>query len=447
MKPLSLLRVTLTLRGPWAVGSVNDWRTDAHLPVLADLRNGGRAAHLPATSLVGSLREHMRVNGVDHEQWLGPGPQEDGDVRVRSPLRILGVRLTRPGAVEVSHHTAVDGSRRAAVEKSLRVSERVEACESGDTIAVLYAIIERDIPDSLPSLLWTWAPFVGRGRSVGLGASAVTNVEVAVIDLASEVGLRWWLGRRDEWYAGGDAGLTIRRPDSGPMKGAPAVAATPAVMNFAFTLQERLAVGSGAQEQRQPASTRAPEPRPVRHVGETPIVPGSAWKGIFRHRCEHILRAVDHPDAESLVANLFGSAHSTEQGHRGVLRFNDGAVRTATGDPAPIKTRKHVAIDRFTGGAMNGAHFAVKAVDVGAHVSCTIESAVPWPRGVPHLLCWVARDLHDGLIGVGGLTSRGYGTVRLTDSKVVDALGPIDSAALTEAAVELHHALHGGIDG
>ncbi len=440
---VTLLRVTLAIPGPWAVGGVTDWRADADLPVLARVDDAGRSAYLPATSLVGGLRAHLRdQRGLAFtEAWLGPEPAEDDAPRVRSPLRVLGVQLADPGTLTTAATTAIDPRRRAATPNTLRTAERVES--SGPTVATMYARVDDEVPRELLDLLRSWAPYVGRGRSVGLGKAEVTSAEALTLHLDDLDDLLWWLTRRDEWLTGHDAGMADRLTRGDLHDDVPSL---PAV-EYRFRLTERLAVGADGLDDPEPvAGRRKPKPRSVRTSASKPIVPGTSWKGLFRHRCNVILAAVgcDERTATSLVTSLFGSAPAEEAGFRGLLRFEDSPLTLPGGEPAVVE-RKHVAIDRFTGGALNGGHFAVNAVDRGTEMTCRIEAAAPLPDDtlatVLALLDAVARDLHDGIIGVGGLTTRGYGTVESADPSHPPALR-VDATAIPSAAMTLHDVLH-----
>lgn len=107
---------------------------------------------------------------------------------------------------------------------------------------------------------------------------------------------------------------------------------------------------------------------------------------------------------------------------RGPLWFGDS--------PLPDNNcvqRSHVAIDRFTGGARQGALFKVKAVRPGVNLTLRYR----WERGqippaVANLINHVLRDLHDGLATVGGMGTRGYGWVTLRSPEAV----PVEAVSL-----------------
>jgi CRISPR/Cas system CSM-associated protein Csm3 (group 7 of RAMP superfamily) len=143
-----------------------------------------------------------------------------------------------------------------------------------------------------------------------------------------------------------------------------------------------------------------------------PLVPGTSWKGLFRARAGFILRTLHGEEAACtdqtgcgtcLLCDLFGSARA-----RGRLAFPDSPVTNAV-----TEKRTHVAIDRVTGGARDKLLFSREVVTRGTLTLRVLPLAPlqPWHRP---LLAHIVRDLHDGLIGVGGGTQRGSGTLTLT---------------------------------
>ena len=176
-----------------------------------------------------------------------------------------------------------------------------------------------------------------------------------------------------------------------------------------------------------------------------PLVPGTALKGVFRSRAEFILRSVIGEAAACLpgtcsrcwTCQVFGygggnDADSTAVGARAAVRFADTVV-----DAPAETTRTHIAIDRFTGGVLDGALYTAEAVESGTF---TIEAALlPGPVGqarraeIAAVLRLVLEDLNDGIIGMGAATARGYGTVRVDFSEASGEL-PDNPVAATSAA-------------
>lgn len=425
-RTMTLIKIQMTIADRWAIGTQPRAKSEVKLPVLVDPRGveSGARPYLPVTGLAGALRPHL---GSSARRWLGPEPGEfeettgeqsiDPEKR-RGALQFLG---TLPIASSVSQRgtTRVDRDRAAASKGSLRTEQWAEPA-----VVTVVALHEGPRDAALLAKLASWKPVLGRSRSTGLGRALISAVTSAEIDLTDGVQLRWWLFERDQWLRGSgplpDGVAEQVDTDSGQTDGA--------VWDLQFETVERVHVGTGELETYEGRNalsalrTRADAARPAGVL----TVPGSTWKGVFRHRAETILVLTGATEAQRVaIANgLFGSAGSG----RGLLAFSDTPARG-------LKTaiRRHVAIDRFTGGARNSALVTVLSIPEREQLSLAIRSADPLTPAVRGLLAHVVHDLDDGLIGIGGHATRGYGTVKVTDAArtSLGQLAPVDLAALT----------------
>lgn len=425
----TLLRVHLEVTQRWAVGGVDSTyqvrpdSTALHLPVLVDPLN--KEPYVPGTSLAGSLRVHL---GERASQWLGTdiGSRERSvEAPIPSRLWIKGVLLpVSPSGTEMISRrgrTAVDPHRGAALGGSLRVEQSVAPTS-------MVVVMEHEgIDEELRALLACWTPTIGRGRSLGMGRAHVTAVEYVVVDRAQPGHLTWWLTGRHDWCrTGGDTG---GGPAQQRLPGSPTAQQALPDLTWGLITTEPLHVGT---EKAPPPTAwsfvRKAQRAPLFKVGDAPVVPGSSWKGIFRHRVGLILRCLDldAPDVEIVVARLFGSPETG----LGALIFGDTTVHGHLGK------RTHVAIDRFTGGAADGLLFEHEVVEPGARVTLSVgwaRDAHP-PEEVVTLLRHVITDLQQGLMGVGGGAGRGYGSMTLTDDTWSGELTGVDPAALARWA-------------
>ncbi len=416
-----LIKVTLHITEPWAVGGVSSYdfskvakREDEptiYLPILKDPRDG--SAHIPAASLVGSLRSHLSdpESLSDPERWLG---SDNGP----SAVRALGTQI---GGAPVVTRTAttIDGARRAAKAKELRTEELVEA----STTVHWWLQLERDIDvdeiDVLAGELWSWRPVIGRRRSVGRGRAEVTSVERGTVDLRDPVGLTWWLQHRHGFLTGSAHAPKPKDWDRAKPSSTMSSSDAPWKRSWLFEVVDPLHIGAD----------RAPGDKPNHHpTGE--FVPGSSWRGIFRHRIAHIqrMRSATESDVEATLDRLFGSGRkkgaSAHGGHRGLLSFFDSPIDRGG---RPLLTFTHVAIDRVTGGARQfsevlddrgkGALFTVSAIPSGARLTLDVKSETELSPADAELLDAVVADIDDGLVGVGAMTTRGYGTLELAEEQ------------------------------
>lgn len=422
----ALVKVRLHIDQPWAVGAVSTYdvtrprrRTNAddeptiYLPIQKDPRDNTPV--LPATSLVGSLRAHL----TNPQRWLG-------DPDSPSPVRALGTVIEHDQSVGVRTSTAIDGSRRAAATHTLRAEELVEPLTGSTTVVSWWLQLDydRDVADldDLTQQLLHWTPIIGRRRGVGRGHAVVVGVDTAVIDLHTVPGLTWWLSERSGWLTGSPTAQKppgwVRAVTSTPDDATPPTA--PNALTWQFTVVDPLHLGVAR------TSELTGHQGAVTHTGT--VVPGSSWRGLFRHRVAHVvrMRGGDDDTVAATLSRLFGSGrttgNSTSGGHRGQLSFDDSPVRLA----GSLQVFTHVAIDRVTGGARQfsenldddtgqGALFKIQAIPPGSSTQLRIRWTGHLDDDDRSLLAAVVTDLDDGLIGVGGLTSRGYGTLRLND--------------------------------
>ena len=182
----------------------------------------------------------------------------------------------------------------------------------------------------------------------------------------------------------------------------------------------------------------------------TKLLPGSSFRGVLRSHAERLLRTLfpaqelETKEDQCLTAieRLFGKT-----GWRGKLQCSDfQAVREAT-----IATREMVAIDRITGGGMDGAKFAVSVVEAPLTLEGTVtldlglrrhsaasgktrQQDAPVDAAVTRadvgLLALVARDLVEGDLSFGYGRQKGFGACRAT----IALKGDVTDLAIEELA-------------
>lgn len=440
MTTFTLIRVDGHLAGPWAIGSAGH-DVDLNIPILQDPHT--RRPLLPATTLVGALRAHLS-NPV---AWLGPEPDDTGaatdEQRTPSRLWALGTTLDASAAdIDLQQRTAIDGWSGAAGGTTLRSETFVNRHRTGFRWAICHdGSVDTPLLDELAS----WRCEIGARRTSGLGQLIVDEISVLTIDLADAAQLTWWLTQRDDWLRGTGDAVTppvpvVHRLGSGNQP--------PEVETWTWRIVDPLHVGTGEVARDDPSagsgaqrrSTRVREFRRAPSAGPSNgrdrlEIPGSAWKGIFRHRLSTILRVcgTGEQEVDAVVRVLFG--HHGDRGpsgpvgqrRRGRLRFQSSVVEGVS-----TLTRTHVAIDRISGGAAESKLFTIKSVPDGA-ATLRIDGMGGLPEAVRNLLHHVVWDIHEGLVGVGAFTTRGYGTLALAGAPPPTA--PVDIPAITDWAV------------
>lgn len=132
--------------------------------------------------------------------------------------------------------------------------------------------------------------------------------------------------------------------------------------------------------------------------------------------------SVDITNSLCLACRLFGS---TRLGSR--LIIEDASFKPANSQSGPkYKVLDFLAIDRFTGGGVDGAKFDALALWRPAFsLKLFLENPEPWELG---WLWLVIRDLTEGWLSVGFGSAKGLGRVNLIDWKATFGfLHPVDA--------------------
>lgn len=371
------VRITLALESAWRIG---DWQPD-DANTLATLRHPADPTKvwIPGSSIAGSLR---RVGGGDPVALFGSEPPTESSSAdlVMSPWWILGISLSGTATAQQRQRTAIDRHRRAAAGKGLFSADEVLTGE--DSIATLYLRSDSLDESGLGAWVKKWQPRIGGGASIGMGRARVTSMHYRAFDLAEDDQVLELLmvegagaARLETLLAGAsDAGVATESAE-------PWLTAQLSVANMAIT--------------------RAGEDR----------TEGSAFKGLLRSRVEFIGRSLGYAVCRGAegsawtgdacdVCRTFGSV-----AQQGILEFGSA---TWTKDDEPT-TVQRIAIDRFTGGTLDGALWPQSYYpDVSMTLHIHKHGHFP-ARWVEQALFHSLQDLTDHLCTLGPEGASGFG--------------------------------------
>jgi CRISPR/Cas system CSM-associated protein Csm3 (group 7 of RAMP superfamily) len=369
---------------------------------------------IPGTSLAGALRGLIRdERGEDvATEWFGRVPEPGGSLADTWPSQVwvLGSRRLDGDGSEFRASTRISRQRAAAEANTLR-SEEVLPAGSRFEVFLRWDDPPAGAVEDLAGLLAGWRPFIGRGISRGRGACAVDAVRYGTLRLDQPGDLLRWLTTSGPELARVVA--VTDAPAAGPVVPEPVLRVTVSIAGPWRTGNGEEPPGEG-------------KPILLLRVGGKPVMPGSGIKGLLRSRAEFILRSAGvtpepcdkRPCGKCWPCQVFGYGGGRDDaaesvGARALIRIPDAEVRDAK--PA---CRTHIAIDRFTGGVLDGALYTMEVLEAGTF---TLDVS---PLGViPEQQLWeiravlrlVLEDLNDGIIGLGGGVARGYGTVQVKD--------------------------------
>jgi len=142
---------------------------------------------------------------------------------------------------------------------------------------------------------------------------------------------------------------------------------------------------------------------------EKVLIPASSLKGAISHRTTYhynllsklFIGGENHRDS---IAEIFGSKADKDEGSKGKVLFSD-----VYQEKKKTKVFDHVKIDRFTGGAMEGALFNEKTV--ASDASFTVEILVEKNIDETCIKAFenTLDDICSGMLPLGGKVNKGHG--------------------------------------
>lgn len=159
-------------------------------------------------------------------------------------------------------------------------------------------------------------------------------------------------------------------------------------------------------------------------VDDGMVIPGTSVKGALSHRATyywHKKQGIFADKQETLInkvntiVNLFGKASDDNATDDDDSTMGNVIIDDIIIDALPTRIINHVAIDRFTGGTINGALFQEKVADakIGQvpQVSMTIyvRTSVLDDESIKYAWEMTLKDLCSGNLPLGGGTNRGNG--------------------------------------
>lgn len=436
-----LLRITLEAATPLAVGSGRkSVKTDS---VVARDANG--LPYIPATSLAGVLRHALDASlGEDAVKQLfgyqgrhsddGQGSRllltdallfNEDDVPADGLCMTKSAFLQQYAELPIRQHARING--RGTVSNTGKFDNQVVFRGSRFVfeMEIVASENEAETVNQLIHALCHPAFRIGASGTCGYGAVKVVEAKTATLDLTQPADLDAYLVKPSSLAESWAAWKSLALPT-------PTAAGW---VEYTLSLQPRdfYLFGSGFGDDEAdmtPVSERVVE-WTNGHAALSSLqtlVPATSVKGALAHRTAYHYNRIKQffadqsEDFEELekkrneaVAALFGEAGdrkadndgTVQPGRRGNTLFEDLYLTKAD-----EKLLNHVAIDKFTGGVMDGALFTEKTT-IGRgqtrveHIYVRREALAD--RDVRAAFEQALHDLTDGLLPLGGGVNRGHG--------------------------------------
>lgn len=379
--------------------------------------------HLPGTSLAGALRGLVRGERSEDTaaDWFGSVLSGTDAEPKASRVWVLGSRRLDDADIRILSSTKIDRRRGAAAGNTLRTEEVLPVGARFEVFLRWDDAGSGEVAE-LAALIADWQPVIGRGVSRGRGRCAVETVRHGTLRLDDADDLLCWLT-----FHGPDLVrkvLRTRGADSRPSSPVEPADGAPPGLLFAVPVEITGPWRIGTGYKPKPGS-REKIPLLRAWPDGPPSVPGTAVKGLLRSRAEFILRSVclapkpceGGTCGKCWTCEVFGygggdDPESGSVGRRAAIRFADATV----GGEAACSERTHIAIDRFTGGVLDGALYTDEVLESGTFTieADLLSGSVGETRRaeIASVVRLVLEDLNDGIIAMGSGTARGYGSVR-----------------------------------
>ncbi|RIK82027.1 hypothetical protein DCC62_00910 [candidate division KSB1 bacterium] len=473
------------IRERWVITGKLELKTPAHfgngeqsdltdMPLIMDEVDDKRPLLL-GTSIAGALRNYLREiergdgvplpsreNAAEQkaERRLATtllfGGYRGDDEGIQSPL-IVHDALGRISGLELRDGVAIDAKTRTAADEK---KFDIELLAAGSSFDLHFELLigepkegehaKLSFNEHRTQLLQALATALqglqdghitlGARKRRGYGECTAHSWEVQRYNLTTGEGLLAWLtSERDEtWKEWQAAPAKVKSTIIEALQEIDATISKPteedhrqrATLTATFALDGSLLIRSGFGESDTGPDTVHLHSWRVDQRKAVPILPGTSWAGVLRHRANQIVRTLANKNEKAqkqaldFVNRIFGPAEIKRNDRHTWASRLSVKEKEITGHHSLVQTR--VKIDRFTGGAFESALFSEEPLFGKENTEVTLELTLrpPYPRNQEQekaevgLLLLLLKDLWTGDLPVGGESGVGRGRLVGKEAKL-----------------------------
>lgn len=420
----------LYARGTWKLQSVAHFGGDeTGIADMCLLKDTEGKPFIPAASIAGTARSFLArqcLSWTRYREGLATEPNDlkrlfggAGKDDTMSAL-IVNDSSCQQGITSIRDGVRVDAESGAAADKA---KFDVEVVERGTEFVLNLACIirEGDQNSDLTGLFLAILHGLEKGdirlgarTRRGYGRGKVDAWEIRDLQMNNPKDVMAWL--RDDPWACPKSALIPR--------------ALPTDQREYFCIEADFRLRTSLLIRSSSADPNAPNEVPdMTHLHSTgkPVVPGTSFAGAFRHRAaliSNILNWNKQPKDKDAVCEMFGPVHEQNQStnQQKELWASRVWIEERLVKRVKLQWQDRVAIDRFTGGSLEGALFnekpayplsfedlSKKQERPNLRLRLTLEEPDKAEIG---LLLLTLRDFWHGHTALGGETSNGRGTLQ-----------------------------------
>lgn len=379
------------------------------------LRDSDGKPYIPGASLAGACRSYLRGSGKESDALLalfGGDLDSQKEKDYASALTVYDAHLSSNAPLRIFVRDGVRIDRLTGIAED-KLKFDFEVLPAGTSFRVKFElVVYSELPYGVKrnDLLGMFRAMLdalssgeirlGARTRRGLGHGKVSQWTIRRINMTDQKHVIAWLSRQK------DAGEKVT------LESLPKLLQVP--QSPLFTIQAVLKLKTSILIRSGGEDTRAPD---MVHLTENgrPLLTGTSLAGALRSRCERIARTLyDDTKAAQIIQAMFGTWHRREDREEQLLAGRVIVEETELSNGSHW-VQGRVAIDRFTGGALETALFeeAPYYPEAGGangtgQVQVTIHLRDPKEEEMA-LLLQAFKDLWLGDLTVGGEASVGRG--------------------------------------
>ena len=396
-----LIRGEIVLKSPLLIGDgageTSDNFKDIHVQ-----KNQNNIPYIPGTSLAGVLREFLNETDSEMtEKIFGDADKMQSSIQI-DDIELKNFKIISRDGVSIDSLTGVGiaGGKfdYEVVERgasgNLQMLINLRGCHIDDKNFTEKNYSLEKIKTTATKILQKLHDGINLGAltAKGLGKIQAKNISAEIFDFRKKADVISW--------------LTDKNSDEKILPSTKEISANPDtfivdadfIFNSSFIVRDYLNGEKVSEENKISAVS-------LKSLQDF-VIPGTSWKGIFRHRANYILKKLQLEN--KVLDELMGTAEGEKIKSR--LQIEESYIT-----PQNVSEVSHTRnkIDRFTGGTLQGTLFTTKPVwqknsEPTLHLHFEIKRAENFEAG---LAIFILRDLYLGKVAIGGEKSVGRGTL------------------------------------
>lgn len=299
----------------------------------------------------------------------------------------------------VREHTAIDS--KGVTKKGAKFDEEVIHKGTRFKFSIEFVGDDKTVFDDVLNLLSNPTLRLGGGSTKGFGKFKTHEIKTALVDL--------------EDYS---SSLNDKLAEFKECKIEPSASKTHTVYKLKIRPDDFFMFGSGlgdSEADMTPVYEQVLDYAQGKLTQKQILIPASSIKGALAHRTTFHLNkllgnTIEANNGLKNVKDIFGEAKNSKQnidGSKGKILISD--CFKPFDEQKQTKTFDHVSIDRFTGGAIEGALFQEKTIadDREYELEILLEKNIDSKATEAFELA--LRDIVTGMLPLGGATTKGHG--------------------------------------